>query len=78
MQRQLNNLEIRRQELLDLGYRPGAVQIALDWAKNSAESMSQYYSDDDHHVPVETLLPRYLKDTEKYLKGLGLEPEKSG
>lgn len=69
------DVEPRRQELLALGYRPGAVQIALDWAINSAESMARYYSDDgQHNVDVAQLLPRYLTDTVKYLDGLGLNP----
>ena len=58
-----------------MGYRPGAVQIALDWAVNSAEAMAEYYSDGakDRVAPAQ-LLPRYLKDTENYLNGLGLNP----
>lgn len=68
-------IEGRRQELLQKGYRPGAVQIALDWATNSAEAMAQYYNGDGKgSVDVGQLLPRYLQDTEKYLDGLGLNP----
>lgn len=59
-----------------MGYRPGAVQIALDWAVNSAESMAEYYSDGAKNpVDPTQLLPRYLKDTVNYLNGLGLDPK---
>lgn len=59
-----------------MGYRPGVVQIALDWAVNSAEAMAEYYSDGaKNRVDPTQLLPRYLRDTEKYLNGLGLNPK---
>lgn len=70
-----SKVEHRRQELQALGYRPGAVQIALDWATNSAEAMAQYYNGDGtSSVDPASLLPRYLEDTVKYLDGLGLKP----
>ena len=60
-------IEHRREELLAQGYRPGVVELALEWAEKSADGSAEYFQQ-----PVTLFLPRYLADTEKYLKGLGL------
>ena len=61
-------IEQRRGELLALGYRPGVVNLALEWAGQSAEGSGAYFEQ-----PAVLFLPRYLRDTEKYLKGLGVD-----
>ena len=63
-------IQHRREELLDKGYRPGVISLALEWAEKSAEGSSEYFQQ-----PAALFLPRYLADTEKYLKGLGLDGE---
>ncbi|KKN22109.1 hypothetical protein LCGC14_0918570 [marine sediment metagenome] len=59
--------EDRRKELLEAGHPAKMVQIALDWAKGSAEGMATYYGNEDL---VASFLPRYLKDCEKWLKNM--------
>lgn len=61
-------IQQRREELLDQGYRPGVVALALEWAEKSAEGSAEYFQQ-----PAVLFLPRYLADTEKYLKGLGVD-----
>jgi len=63
-------IQHRREELLDQGYRPGVVALALEWAEKSAEGSAEYFQQ-----PAAIFLPRYLADTEKYLKGLGVDGE---
>ncbi len=61
-------IQQRREELLAQGYRPGVVELALQWAERSAEGHAIYFEQ-----PAVLFLPRYLADTEKYLKGLGVD-----
>ena len=63
-------IQQRREELLDQGYPPGVVNLALEWAEKSAEGTADYFQQ-----PAALFLPRYLADTEKYLKGLGVNEE---
>ncbi len=64
-------IEQRRAELLALGYRLGVVNLALEWAEQSAEGSGTYFMQ-----PAVLFLPRYLQDTEKYLKGLHLDTDR--
>ena len=73
----------RSKELLDKGYPPGIVNLAMEWAVGSAEGMAGYalnqgFSDDDNN-DVEKLtvkfLPRYLKDSENWIKSFGHQPK---
>ena len=60
----------RRAELLAKGYRAGIVEIAIEWAVNSASGMEDYHSPDGD-APVnlfEQFLGTYLRDTERYIK----------
>lgn len=76
-------IEKRRQELLKRGYSEGIVDKALDWAQNSAWGMARYVMSydlsDDNDNSAEKLtikiLPRYLKDTEKYIQAFGYHPK---
>ena len=60
----------RRSELLARGYRPGIVEIALEWAVNSASGMEDYHSPDGDSSAnlFEQFLGAYLKDTERYIQ----------
>ena len=58
-------IQQRREELLDKGYGPGVVNLALEWAERSAEGHAIYFEQ-----PTALFLPRYLADTVKYLEGL--------
>jgi hypothetical protein len=66
----LTLMEQRRQELLDKGYTANQVQLALDWARNSAQGMADYAG-----VASDQLLARYLKDAENWLRGIGAGAE---
>jgi hypothetical protein len=67
-QRREELIQQRREELLGEGYSPGVVNLAIEWAEKSAEGSSDYFQQ-----PADLFLPRYLLDTEKYLKGLGAQ-----
>jgi len=72
----------RRKELLGKGYPPGIVELAMSWATGSAEGVANYalqqeFSDDnDRDVEQLTVkfLPRYLKDSENWIKSFGHQP----
>lgn len=76
-------VEKRRKELLKRGYTEGIVELSLEWAQNSASGMAnyvlQYDLSDDNDNDAETMtvkfLPRYLKDTEKYIRSFGHLPK---
>lgn len=61
-------VEQRRAELLAKGYRPGMVELAIDWAVNSAEGMANYFSRDGDLGLYEQFLPKYLKDAERWIR----------
>lgn len=75
----------RRQELLEKGFRPGIVDLAMDWAWGSAEGMATYVRkhaiSDNPGEQLEDLavqfLPQYLNDAETYIRSFGHEPEKA-
>lgn len=64
----------RKKELLALGYKPGIVDVAMDWATGSAEGMANYVMkqglDGDEDLIVK-FLPQYLNDCEKYMRSFG-------
>jgi hypothetical protein len=61
-------VEQRRQELLAKGYTPGQAALAIDWAKNSAQGMADYFG-----VDAGQFIERYLKDSENWLRGIGAQ-----
>lgn len=77
-------VEKRRQQLLNKGYPKGVINMALEWAQNSAAGMATYVhqidASDDEDREAEKLtvkfLPRYLKDTEKYIQSFGFRPSR--
>jgi len=72
----------RKKELLKKGYPPGIVDLAMDWALNSASGMAAYVTqqdlsdDNDNDVEKTTVLflPRYLKDCENWIQAFGHRP----
>lgn len=73
----------RRKELLARGYPKGVVDLAMNWALNSAEGMANYVLqedlDDSENSDVEKMttrfLPRYLRDSETWIKSFGHQPK---
>lgn len=72
----------RKKELLELGYKPGIVNLAMDWAASCAEGMATYALKEDiegntspsfEELTV-TFLPQYLRDAEKWIRSFGHEP----
>jgi len=68
-------IEKRRKELLAKGYRPGIVELALEWAVGSAEGMAGYVKNQGIASDMSNqFLPQYLNDCEKWMKGIVGEP----
>jgi len=71
----------RTQELIDLGYKPGVVILAVEWAVGCAEGMANYAlkggdsESDDIEGLILQLLPRYLQDCEKWIQAFGHTPK---
>ncbi|MFH1486569.1 MAG: hypothetical protein ABIH46_10900 [Chloroflexota bacterium] len=73
----------RRKELMAKGYPNGIVDLAMSWALNSAEGMANYVLQQDiadsENSDVEKMttrfLPRYLKDSENWIKSFGHQPK---
>lgn len=73
----------RRGQLLKKGYPSGIVDLAMDWAQNCASGMASYILDEDlggdNDKSVEQLtvqfLPRYLKDSERWIQAFGHKPK---
>ena len=73
----------RISELLKKGYPAGVVNLAMDWASGSAEGMANYVlkegfsnnEDNDVEKLAVKFLPRYLKDSENWIKSFGHEPK---
>ncbi len=71
----------KRKQLLKMGYMPGIVDKAMDWAASSAEGMARYglghADDDDTGSSFEQLtvqfLPPFLNDAEKYMRAFDHE-----
>lgn len=70
-------IEQRRAELLAKGFPGGVVTMAMTWARNSAEGMASYASQDGPNFEslFKQFLERYLADTEKYIISLVGEPD---
>ena len=68
-------IERRRKELLVKGYRPGIVNLALEWAVGSAEGMASYVKKQGvDGALADQFLPQYLIDCEKWAKSIIGEP----
>jgi len=68
-------IERRRKELLAKGFRPGIVNLALEWAVGSAEGMASYVKKQGvDGALADQFLPQYLTDCEKWAKGIVGEP----
>jgi len=74
----------RTKDLLEKGFKPGIVNLSMDWAWGSAMGMASYVhkqGSDNSGRRVEDLavdfLPQYLSDAEKYIRSFGHEPEKA-
>lgn len=67
----------RRQELLAKGHPPGVVNMAMTWARNSADGLAAYHSRDGRNFDTlfEQFLESYLADAEKYINGLMGQPD---
>lgn len=71
----------RRKQLLALGYMPGIVDKAMDWAASSADGMARYAlrqgGDDAAGTKLEDLtvqfMPQFLADAEKYMRAFDHE-----
>ncbi len=71
-------IEKRRKELLAKGYRPGIVDLAMEWAQGSAQGMADYISKQGGPDSLaDQFLPQYLNDCEKWMKSIVGEPEKA-
>ncbi|MBA7661784.1 hypothetical protein ES703_69804 [subsurface metagenome] len=65
----------RRKELLAKGYRPGIVNLALEWAVGAAGGMAAYVKKQGADGDLtDQFLPQYLSDCEKWAKGIVGEP----
>lgn len=65
----------RRKELLAKGYRPGIVNLALEWAVGSAEGMAAYVKRQGVNGDMtDQFLPQYLNDCEKWARSIVGEP----
>lgn len=77
-------IDKRRKDLLKRGYPEGIVDLSLDWALASASGMANYVlqydlsddNDNDAEKMTVQFLPRYLKDTEKYIRAFGHLPKR--
>jgi hypothetical protein len=74
-------MKARRKELLDKGWNPNTVDIALEWAIGSARGMAGYYIRESgenengaKETLVNTMLPRYLLDCEKWMLAFNPPP----
>lgn len=70
----------RKKELLALGYKPGIVNLAMEWAVGCAEGMVGYAIkvDDEEQTAsrdnmIVQFLPRYLHDCERWIQSFGHE-----
>jgi hypothetical protein len=69
----------RKKELLSLGYKPGIIDLAMEWAVSSAEGMARYglklSNGNDPEASIQELtvqfLPQFLSDAEKYMRSFG-------
>lgn len=68
-------MDRRKEELKKLGYPENAIDLALEWAIGTANGMAQYFTSykdnhDDEALQdmLVTVLPRYLKDCDEWIK----------
>jgi hypothetical protein len=71
-------IEQRKKELLDLGYKPGIVEKAMQWAEGCAEGMARYAlgTKGSRTIKSQTVvqfLPQYLNDCETWMRSFGHE-----
>lgn len=71
-------LKKRRKELMALGYKPGIVDLAMDWASGCAEGMANYagkagLAEEPYDQMIVLFLPPYLNDAEKWMRSFGHE-----
>jgi len=71
----------RKQELLALGYKPGIVDMSMEWALGCAGGMVKYATraglndqETDQDALIAQFLPGYLNDCERWMKAFGHEP----
>ena len=71
-------LDAKRKELLAAGYKPGIVQLSLDWAVGCADGNAAYYQKQgvSNDMSVE-LLPAFLNDCEKWIQSIAGKPGES-
>jgi len=80
-QKKIELIANKRKQLLELGYMPGIVDKAMDWAASSADGMARYAlgraDDDEASANLEQLivqfLPQFLNDCEKYMRAFDHE-----
>ncbi|MBA7711426.1 hypothetical protein ES703_120389 [subsurface metagenome] len=71
-------IEKRRKELLAKGYRPGIIDLAMEWAVGSAQGMADYVAKQGGPDSLaDQFLPQYLQDAEKWMKSIVGEPQAS-
>lgn len=73
----------RKKELLALGYMPGIVNKAMQWADGCAQGMANYAIEPndpraEREKLVVQLLPKYLEDSEVWMKSFGHQPGETG
>lgn len=71
----------RKKELLSLGYKPGIVDLAMEWAAGCAEGMTNYVTKagldqegNSHEKLLVKFLPQYLNDSERWIRSFSHEP----
>ena len=71
----------RREAFLAQGFKPSIVELAMEWASGCAEGMANYVTkqgEGDSGLEELTVrfLPRYLDDSERWMRSFGHEPKK--
>lgn len=67
-------ISARKKELIELGYKPGIVDLAMEWAVGSAEGMARYGGEAENLVAAANkYLPNFLRDVERYMRSFGHE-----
>jgi hypothetical protein len=70
----------RKKELLAKGYKPGIVNLAMEWAIGCAQGNADHFQKQGVKVDLTNeILPSFLKDAEKWILSLHGPPSgKSG
>ncbi len=71
-------INARKEELLSLGYMPGIVDKAMEWAVGCANGMADHFTKGDktdtkRERMVLEFLPQYLNDCEPWIRSFGHE-----